>query len=159
TPLSGTQLDAAAFWTVGGMPGSVAGTFTYTPPAGAILAAGNNQTLSVSFAPTDPTDYTTATATATINILERGTTTTVVSSAPTTVPGRLVTFPAIVGTGLPAPSLATGSVQFQVNGQDVGSPVPLASNGTASYTTAFSAVGSYDVTAVYSGNNNFSGST
>ena len=45
------------------------GTFTYTPAAGAIFGAGNNQTLSVAFTPNDTTDYTTATATATINVL------------------------------------------------------------------------------------------
>ncbi len=60
TALSGTQLDATA---------SVPGTFTYTPAAGTVLAVGNNQTLSVSFTPTDTTDYTSATATVTINVL------------------------------------------------------------------------------------------
>ena len=44
TALSGTQLDATA---------NVQGTFTYTPAAGTVLGAGNDQTLSVSFAPTD----------------------------------------------------------------------------------------------------------
>ncbi len=44
TPLSGTQLDATE---------SVAGTFVYTPAAGTILPAGNN-TLSVTFTPTNP---------------------------------------------------------------------------------------------------------
>ena len=58
--MSATQLDATA---------SVPGTFTYTPAAGTVLGAGNNQTLSVTFTPTDTTDYTTATATATINVL------------------------------------------------------------------------------------------
>ena len=48
--------------------GSVAGTFSYNPAAGTVLGAGNNQTLSVSFTPTDTTDYTTAAATATINV-------------------------------------------------------------------------------------------
>ena len=60
TALSGTQLDATA---------NVAGTFTYTPAAGTVLGAGLDQTLSVSFAPTDSTDYTTASATVTINVL------------------------------------------------------------------------------------------
>ncbi len=69
TALSGTQLDATASWTVGGVNGSVAGTFTYTPAAGTVLAVGNNQTLSVSFTPTDTTDFTSATATVTINVL------------------------------------------------------------------------------------------
>ena len=53
TALSSTQLNASA---------NVPGTFTYTPAAGAVLTAGT-QTLSVSFSPTDSTDYTTATAT------------------------------------------------------------------------------------------------
>ena len=47
TALSGTQLDATA---------SVPGTFTYTPAAGTVLSAGT-QTLSVTFTPTDTTDY------------------------------------------------------------------------------------------------------
>jgi hypothetical protein len=47
TALSAAQLDATA---------SVPGTFVYNPPAGTVLAAGN-QTLSVTFTPTDTTDY------------------------------------------------------------------------------------------------------
>ena len=38
------------------------------PASGTPLRAGNNQTLSVTFTPTDTTDYSTATATATINV-------------------------------------------------------------------------------------------
>src|ERR1041385_4247288 len=49
--LSATQLDATA---------SVAGTFAYNPASGTVPAAGT-QTLSVTFTPTDSTDYTTAT--------------------------------------------------------------------------------------------------
>ena len=60
TPLSGTQLDATA---------SVPGTFTYTPKAGTVLGPGTGQQLSVSFTPTDTTDYTNASATATINVV------------------------------------------------------------------------------------------
>ncbi len=59
TALGSAQLDASA---------SVAGTFAYTPAAGAVLDAGNNQTLSVVFTPTDTTDYTTATVTTTISV-------------------------------------------------------------------------------------------
>ena len=61
TALSATQLDATA---------NVPGTFAYTPAAGTVLTAGNDQTLSVTFTPTDTTDYTTATATAFINVLQ-----------------------------------------------------------------------------------------
>lgn len=52
TALSGTQLDATA---------NVPGTFAYSPAAGTVLHAGL-QTLSVTFTPTDATDYNPATA-------------------------------------------------------------------------------------------------
>jgi hypothetical protein len=51
--LSATQLNASS---------TVAGTFTYSPAAGAVLNAGS-QTLTATFTPTNTTDYTTATAT------------------------------------------------------------------------------------------------
>jgi RHS repeat-associated protein len=52
TALSATQLDATT---------NVPGTFAYSPAAGTVLAAGT-QTLTVTFTPTDATDYTGATA-------------------------------------------------------------------------------------------------
>ena len=58
TALSAKQLDATA---------SVAGTFVYSPLSGTVLAVGT-QTLSVTFTPTDTTDYTTQTATTTITV-------------------------------------------------------------------------------------------
>jgi hypothetical protein len=58
TKLSSTQLDATA---------SVAGTFVYSPPAGTALALGS-QVLSVTFTPTDATDYTSQTATTSITV-------------------------------------------------------------------------------------------
>ncbi len=59
TPLGSTQLNAMA---------SVPGTFTYTPPAGTVLPAGQNQTLSVQFTPTDSADYYPAAASVSINV-------------------------------------------------------------------------------------------
>ncbi len=53
TALSTTQLNATA---------SVLGSFTYTPAVGNVPTAGTD-TLSVTFKPTDPVNYTTATAT------------------------------------------------------------------------------------------------
>jgi len=58
TPLSATQLSASS---------TVAGTFTYSPAAGTVLTAGQ-QTLTVTFAPTDTTDYTTAMASVTLTV-------------------------------------------------------------------------------------------
>jgi FtsP/CotA-like multicopper oxidase with cupredoxin domain len=62
TPLSATQLNAsAAYLTVNPVPGS----FVYTPPAGTVLNAGN-QTLSVTFTPSVPANFSSATATVTL---------------------------------------------------------------------------------------------
>jgi uncharacterized protein YwbE len=58
TPLGATQLDATA---------NVAGTFAYTPPLGTVLKPGL-QTLSVTFTPTDTTDYKTATKSVTLTV-------------------------------------------------------------------------------------------
>jgi hypothetical protein len=58
TALSGTQLDASS---------TIPGMFVYSPAAGAVLAVGS-QTLSVTFTPTDTTDYTTATKTVTVAV-------------------------------------------------------------------------------------------
>src|SRR5258706_7154594 len=49
-------------------PPSLPGSFAYTPGAGTVLPAGANQTLSVTFTPTDTVAYTTATATVSIDV-------------------------------------------------------------------------------------------
>ena len=159
TALSLTQLDATASWTVGGMTVNVPGSFTYNPAAGAVLSAGSNQTLSVSFTPTDTSDYTSTSATATINVAQHVTTTTLAASTPEGAPGQTITFTASVAGGLPSPYLPTGSVQFEINGVNVGSPVPLTVNDTAAFSTTEPASGSFKVTAVYSADANFTAST
>jgi subtilase family serine protease len=58
TGLSSTQLNATA---------STAGTFSYTPAAGAILSAGQHQ-LSAIFAPTDTANYQNATSSVSLSI-------------------------------------------------------------------------------------------
>ncbi len=60
TALSAAQLDATA---------NVAGTFAYSPAAGTVLGAGT-QTLSVTFTPTDTTDYKSASADTTIAVAQ-----------------------------------------------------------------------------------------
>src|SRR6185369_2923439 len=63
TALGATQLNATA---------NVAGTFTYTPAAGTVLNAGNAQTLSVGFVPTDTANYNSVPATTVlINVRRR----------------------------------------------------------------------------------------
>ena len=58
TALSSAQLNATS---------TTAGTFSYSPAAGTVLASGS-QTLTVSFVPSDTTKYTTARATVTIKV-------------------------------------------------------------------------------------------
>jgi len=58
TALSATQLNATS---------TVAGTFSYSPVAGAVLTAGSH-TLTVTFTPTDTTDYTITTASVTLAV-------------------------------------------------------------------------------------------
>jgi hypothetical protein len=60
TALSAAQLNASA---------SVPGTFSYTPSLGAVLSVGSH-TLSVTFTPTDATDYSSATASVTLTVNE-----------------------------------------------------------------------------------------
>jgi YD repeat-containing protein len=58
SPLTAIQLDASA---------NVPGAFVYTPASGAVLSPGAH-TLSVTFTPTDTTDYTATTETNTLNV-------------------------------------------------------------------------------------------
>ena len=58
TPLSSTQLNAGS---------SVGGSFSYSPAEGTVLAAGT-QSLSVTFIPTDTTDYATATSSVALQV-------------------------------------------------------------------------------------------
>jgi hypothetical protein len=90
TALSSTQLNAVS---------SVAGTFVYSPAAGAVLAAGP-QNLTATFTPTNTIDYSTATATVTLTVNKA--TPTITWATPAAIP---------YGTALSATQLnATASV-------------------------------------------------
>src|SRR5208283_3638233 len=73
TPLSGTQLNATA---------NVPGSFNYVPASGTVLKTGSH-TLSAAFTPSDTTDYTSASAKVTLQVLQTTTTTTITSGSPT----------------------------------------------------------------------------
>jgi len=59
TALSNTQLNASA---------AVPGSFSYSPASGTTLNAGNSQTLTVTFTPTDQANYSVITKTVSINV-------------------------------------------------------------------------------------------
>jgi hypothetical protein len=96
TPLSGTQLNATAT----GVSGALAGSFNYTPVLGAVLDAGS-QTLSVTFTPSDTTDYTTASLTVSLQVNAAGQTITFPNPGPVTFGVAPITLAATSDSGLP----------------------------------------------------------
>ena len=130
TALSGTQLDATS---------PVAGSFTYSPAAGAVLGAGN-QTLSVTFTPTDATDYTTASTSVQL----------AVSQAVPTITWAPIT-PIPYGTALGATQLnATASVPGTFAYTPPGGTVLSA--GAQSLSVTFTPTDSTDYTQATAGN-------
>jgi len=149
TPLGTTQLDAQA---------NVPGTFSYTPAAGTILGAGSSQTLSASFAPTDSTDYATASATITITVMQ---------ATPTialTAPGGTYTgnaFPASVTiagySGTPGSSVEGASPVLSYYSGTYSSVSQLA--GLTPLTGAPVEAGAYTVLARFSGTTDYTAAT
>ena len=86
------------------------------------------------------------------------TTTTLSSSANPSTIGQSVTFTATVNVVAPAAGTPTGTVTFS-DGSTTLATVALSSSGTASFSTSTLAVASHSITAVYSGDSNFNGST
>jgi hypothetical protein len=128
TALSAAQLDATA---------SVPGTYAYTPAAGTELSAGAGQTLAVTFTPTDSTDYTTATASVTINV-DRATPTITLDAPPDIAFGtalnstQLDASTGVAGTYAYTPTAGT----FLGVGSDQTLSVTFMPTDTADYTTA-----------------------
>src|SRR5207249_4056920 len=87
------------------------------------------------------------------------TTTTLSSSVNPSVFGQSVTFKATLSAGTGTPS---GTVQFQIDGNNVGAPIAVQSAGgaiTATFSTGTLTVGTHIITASYSGASNFAGSS
>jgi len=137
TPLSATQLDAVAAF----VGATVPGTFAYTPAAGTVLKAGSGQTFSVTFTPTDTTDYATpAAATTTITVNQA--TPTITWAAPTAITYGT----ALSGTQLDATASVSGTFVYNPG---AGTTLPVGSDtlsvtftptDTTDYTTATATV-------------------
>ncbi len=145
TALSNTQLDATA---------SVAGTFLYTPAAGAVLSAGI-QTLSVTFTPSDAVDYSSVTKTVSLLINQATTTTMITSVSPN--PAMLntpvvIAYSLVGSTNVTAP---TGTITVKAStGEICAATIP-----TGSCSITFATAGTRILTATYSGDSNFAGSS
>src|SRR5205823_2429973 len=90
--------------------------------------------------------------------ISKADTTTVVTSSGSPVFGQSVTLTATVSATAPGAGVPGGSVQFAIDGSDVGSPVTI-SSGSASLTTNTLGVGSHTVAATYSGDGSFNSSS
>ena len=86
------------------------------------------------------------------------TTTTVTSNLNPAFRGGNATVTATVTANPPGSGVPTGTVQFRDNGVNVGAPVTLV-NGAASITLTNLPLGLHNITAIYSGDGNFLGST
>src|SRR5439155_4115319 len=87
--------------------------------------------------------------------------TTVGSSENPAMAGDAVTFIATINPQNPNANTISGTVQFQSDGSNLGSPITVAAFGSqasASVTTSSLPAGTHTITATYSGDTNFSGS-
>jgi len=99
-----------------------------------------------------------STSAALSQVVNAAATSTVVASAPNpSVVGESVTITATVSVSAPGAGTATGSVEFFDGATSLGTAT--LSGGAASISTSALALGSHDLTAVYAGDANFTGST
>lgn len=92
------------------------------------------------------------------NVVRANTTTTVNTAPNPSKFGESVTLTATVTASSPSSAIPAGSVQFSIDGTNMGSPVVLV-GGVAHLTTSAMAVGGRSVTASYSQTANFNAST
>jgi hypothetical protein len=140
TPLSATQLDATS---------PIQGSFSYSPSAGTVLGVGPH-TLTATFTPTNTTDYTTNTATVTLTVIPATPSVTLTASVNPVFTSNPLTFTATLTVPATAP---TGTVTFYDGTTPLGSGVVTAS--VATLTLSAPATGIHSITAVYSGDTNY----
>jgi hypothetical protein len=126
TALSGAQLNATATYGSTNVPG----TFTYSPTLGTVLNAGSNQTLTVTFTPSNTNSFLPVTTTAAINV----------TPAPLTIAANNTS----KTYGDPVPTFSAAYTGF-VNGD--GTNNLSAQETLASAATVSSDVGAYTITA------------
>lgn len=133
--------------TLGSSPLSTSGTATFSTSS---LAAGQHS-LTAAYSG-DATFSSSTSSVLTQTVSQASTTTALASSSSTSAYGQSVKFTATV-----SPATATGTVQFFDGSTSLGTATQ--SGGTASLSTSTLSVGTHSITATYSGNSNFTGST
>ena len=129
TTIGATQLNATS---------PVAGTFTYTPAAGTLLGAGS-QKLSVTFTPTDSSNYTAATASVTLTVNQAT--------------------PILTFTGAPATAPYGSTFNVAANSNDTGNTPVIIAGGACSISgntvTMSSGTGTCSLTANWAMDSNY----
>jgi len=144
TPLSAAQLDATA---------SVAGAFSYNPPLGTVLSAGQH-TLSATFTPMDAIDYTSATATVSLTV-SRATPTVKVTPSSASIRATQALTVKVAVSGIAGNAAPTGSVTL-TSGTYTSKATALSSgSATVSVAAGLLAKGADTLTASYSGDSNY----
>jgi hypothetical protein len=144
---------AGSTFTIVQTTAGVSGTFTGLSQGATVVAADGTQ-FAISYQGNGGKDV----VLTQLNSLS-STSTQVASSQPAgSLFGQAVTFTATVVPTTSGAGVPTGTVQFQVDGSNLGAPVALVS-GSAMLTTGALAVGTHTVTVVYSGDSAFDGSS
>ncbi|HEY6471930.1 MAG TPA: Ig-like domain-containing protein [Acidimicrobiales bacterium] len=170
--VSATVTDEA---TGGPVPSGTPVTFSLTGQSATVSATTNgsgvatavlpiagppgNQTVTASMPGT--TNLVTSSASSAFTVTKDATTTTISSSEPEATVGDGVTFTALVApSGSHIATAPTGTVTFSVNGAQLGSPVAINAAGSAtSQADSTLGLGPSTVTATYSGDGNYTGSS
>jgi sugar lactone lactonase YvrE len=145
TPLSATQLDATA---------NIPGSFVYSVAAGKVLNPGSHP-LSVTFTPTDHTDYTKGTATVTLLVTKVDTSTTITSNLPNpSTTGKAVS---VHFTVAPATTYTPPTGNVTISASTGESCTGKLYGGSGSCSVIFNS-GARTLTATYAGDGNNNGS-
>jgi hypothetical protein len=153
--------------------GTPTGTVTFSGNAGTLCGgpvalSGGTASCSVSY-PAVTTDnftanysgdsnFTSSSGSSSVTVGQASTSTVISPSDAAPVVGEQVTYTATVSVNPPGAGTPTGTVDFSGNAGTICSAVPL-SGSTATCTTSYAAPGSDSVSATYSGDSNFFGSS
>lgn len=127
------------------------------PPVANALAVGSHAVSAVFSGSVNYRTSTSADLTQTVNKAASGTVLT--SSGTPSAPGLTVVFTATVTAKAPGVGTPTATVQFRVDGLDVGGPVPLDASGQATYSISTLTLGKHVLLAFYTGDAGFKAST
>ena len=161
-PGSGTPTGKVAFDNDGA---AIAGCGGVTLVAGVATCTTNALTVgvhSVTGHYNGSANYVASASPVLMETVDQGSTTTVVGSSPNpSVSGQSVTYTATVTVVAPAAGAATGTVDFEDGGVTIAgcAAKALTATGTATCSFTYPGAGTHSITAIYSGNPDFAGST